>query len=291
MLTTKTTARRRRRNPWTTGLAALSFLALPLLLAASAEAQRGGHGGGRGGYSGGHRGSGQHGGYKGHHGGHRGHYGYSGHYGGTRGYGGYRGYGRHYGGTKGYGHGGHRGYAGSYGYRGGYGYGTHYGHGYGNYSSRGHGSYFGYRPGYYGGYAYYRPRVYSQPYVVYGSPAYYDADTSAYLDYDLSQDPAQRFRVPEAEPPAGEVYAEPGGPLDARLEPARATLAIEPGDAAVYLDGRFLGLAAELPEALLIEPGEHLLEVARPGFATHEVDLSLEPGEEIEVDARLAPVG
>jgi hypothetical protein len=45
----------------------------------------------------------------------------------------------------------------------------------------------------------------------------------------------------------------------------------EPGDAAVYLDGEYLGLGAELARihgALAVPTGTHRLEAARPGFAS-----------------------
>ena len=91
---------------------------------------------------------------------------------------------------------------------------------------------------------------------------------------------------------------EPGsssGPLrdlDLRAEPAELRLAVEPGDAAVYLDGRFLGTAgalARLEAALLIDPGTHLLEVVRPGYATLERSFEVEAGEQREIALALEP--
>lgn len=299
----KTAPHRRRRNPWTTGLAALSLLTLPLLLAAPSEAQRGG---GRGGYSG-HRGSG-HGGYSGHSRGHAGRSGGSG----SHGYRGNHGHGGGYGYRGSHGYGGSLGYGGSYGYRGSHGYrsnyGRHYSHG------RSYGRHYGYgNPGYYGSsyYRYYTPYYYHpysyRPYITYGAYAYYgypaypgpERPPSVYLDYELSPGPQvdpggdvaprPQYESGDAGGRSDETNPTRDQPLDLRPEAARAGLRIAPGDASVYLDGSFMGLASELPATLLLEPGDHLLEVVRPGLASRQVELRLESGEEIDLDVRLEP--
>ncbi len=291
-------------------LAPAMALFLLLILAVPADAQRGrgghsgrggsghhgqsygGHSGHRGGgYShGAHRGGGRHGSY-----GHRGHGRYSG-----RGYSGYRGYSGH----RGYSH--HRGHSG---YRGHTGYGRHSSYrGYYRYPS-----YYGY-PGYYrdDSYVYYRsPGSWGFGYQGYpGVSLYYDASPRTVVYGSGSQAPGSRYEeyltAPEATsqgrgsrydaylaaPEAGisesgEPSRQAGGAFDARPDPARVTIQVEPGDASVYLDGRFLGLASELPQELWIDPGAHRLEVARPGFAGRSLDLDLESGEELEIDGRL----
>ncbi len=78
--------------------------------------------------------------------------------------------------------------------------------------------------------------------------------------------------------------------LDARGEPGRCRLAIEPADASVYLDGRLLGSGSEierLHSGLLVEAGEHRLEVVRPGYRTGSVDFTIEAGGEIELEVKL----
>lgn len=80
------------------------------------------------------------------------------------------------------------------------------------------------------------------------------------------------------------------GSKAAWLEPGRLEFVIEPADASVYLDGRFLGTGGELDglrAGLMVKPGEHLLEVVRPGFEAQEISLSVEPGEETTVDVSL----
>lgn len=70
---------------------------------------------------------------------------------------------------------------------------------------------------------------------------------------------------------------------DARAEPGRLQLDVFPADASIYLDGRFLGSGAELVRlhsGLMVSPGEHTLEVVRPGFDSEEVVFSVDSGEE-----------
>jgi len=66
--------------------------------------------------------------------------------------------------------------------------------------------------------------------------------------------------------------------LDDRPEPpqqqasfGRLRVHVEPADAAVYLDGEYMGVAGELARihgALPVAVGSHRLEAARPGFAS-----------------------
>jgi hypothetical protein len=70
---------------------------------------------------------------------------------------------------------------------------------------------------------------------------------------------------------------------DARVAPARLKLTVEPGDASVYLDGRFVGTAAELEQldnGLLIDAGAHRLEAVRPGRRPMTKEFTAEPGGE-----------
>ncbi|MEM7357157.1 MAG: hypothetical protein AAF657_40455, partial [Acidobacteriota bacterium] len=100
-------------------------------------------------------------------------------------------------------------------------------------------------------------------------------------------------RVPPAAPPAAPQAAPPAptgpGVLDARGEPARLELSIAPGDASVYLDGHFLGVADELGEqgGILVDPGEHVLEIVRPGYTSREVEFDAKPGKKLDLDVEL----
>ena len=316
--------RRPSRLPWAPGLTAL-LLAVPLLAApASAESRGSGYGHGghhRGGTSGyrGHHGSGNTYGGSHHRSGRTYGHGQSGrgHDGGSYGTGGrHSGYssGHHYGYS-----GRHTGY-GSRHYYGGrhydsgayrssrHGYSSHYGHyGY-RYSPSYYSVYYGASP-YYGDYGYYGSPGYSFGigdhglYIGYQSaPRIYSAPRGYDYDYDASWASESAVAIPSTErrpeldryqgaveEPIGERPGAVGGAYDLRAEPARTVLSIAPADASVYLDGRFLGLASELPRELLIDPGSHRLEVLRPGFLSQAVDFDAEPRGTVELDVRLNP--
>lgn len=112
-------------------------------------------------------------------------------------------------------------------------------------------------------------------------------------DERLRRDRERRERVDRDErswqpAPRGESSVE--GWLDARGEPGRLLLRIEPADASVYLDGRFVGTGddlARLRAGLLVDSGEHLLEVVRPGFASASESVAVGAGEEVELEVGL----
>ena len=78
--------------------------------------------------------------------------------------------------------------------------------------------------------------------------------------------------------------------MDARSEPASLRLVVEPEDASVYLDGRFLGSARELARlraGLLVDPGAHRLEIVRPGYRALVQELELVAGESERLEVSL----
>jgi hypothetical protein len=76
---------------------------------------------------------------------------------------------------------------------------------------------------------------------------------------------------------------ERGGPSHGRVR-----LDIEPSDASVYLDGRFVGTAEQLSRSgLSVNPGEHQLSVVRPGHESEEVEFRVSAGEEVELEVEL----
>ena len=78
--------------------------------------------------------------------------------------------------------------------------------------------------------------------------------------------------------------------LDARGEPGSLKLEIEPDDASVYLDGRFLGTGRELARlrsGLIVDVGEHRIEVVRPGRQSEEQTFSVRAGEEVSLAIEL----
>ena len=73
-------------------------------------------------------------------------------------------------------------------------------------------------------------------------------------------------------------------------EPGWVRFQVLPPDAAVYLDGRFLGNGHELArlhDDLVVAPGRHALEVVRPGYEAERREFTLEPGEVRVVDVKL----
>lgn len=71
------------------------------------------------------------------------------------------------------------------------------------------------------------------------------------------------------------------------MDRARVLLRIEPGDASVYVDGRFAGTGADLAGGIPLEPGEHRIAVVRPGHQGRDMELAVEPGDQIELDIQL----
>lgn len=73
-------------------------------------------------------------------------------------------------------------------------------------------------------------------------------------------------------------------------EQGRLLLSIEPGDASVYLDGKFIGTAEEigrLHRGLMVEAGQHRISVVRPGRRGSEQTVTVGPGAEEEIDIQL----
>jgi hypothetical protein len=70
----------------------------------------------------------------------------------------------------------------------------------------------------------------------------------------------------------------------------RVRLEIEPEDASVYLDGKFVGTGADLARlraGLVLDPGKHRLAVVRPGHRSQEMDFDVEAGEELDLEVEL----
>ncbi|HTQ80511.1 MAG TPA: PEGA domain-containing protein [Thermoanaerobaculia bacterium] len=66
----------------------------------------------------------------------------------------------------------------------------------------------------------------------------------------------------------------------------RLHLSVEPHDASVYLDGRFLGTAddvSRLSSGLLIDPGQHVLSIVRPGRHAEEQHFEVKDGGDVDL--------
>jgi len=67
-------------------------------------------------------------------------------------------------------------------------------------------------------------------------------------------------------------------------------LTIQPGRAAVFLDGNYVGHASELGGAvhsLLVSPGKHHIKVELPGYRTFETEVTVLAGQKSEVKTEL----
>jgi hypothetical protein len=67
-------------------------------------------------------------------------------------------------------------------------------------------------------------------------------------------------------------------------------LTVEPGRAAVFLDGKFVGHASEFGGALhsmLVSPGKHRVKVELPGYRTFETEVNLLANQKSEVKTEL----
>jgi hypothetical protein len=112
---------------------------------------------------------------------------------------------------------------------------------------------------------------------------------------------AKRYGLREAPRPDDDVQpyrgrrpgaAEPdaGDGRSLRNGRARLLLTAQPGDAAVYMDDRFLGTAEELGRTdggVPLTPGRHTITVSRPGFRSRTVEINVARGEAKKVDVSL----
>ncbi len=95
----------------------------------------------------------------------------------------------------------------------------------------------------------------------------------------------------EAEADEGDTRFERRRERD-RAEVGRVRLEVEPDDASVYLDGRFLGTGAEigrLHAGLILDHGAHKISVVRPGYRARELSFDVKEGEELELEVSLEP--
>jgi PEGA domain len=98
------------------------------------------------------------------------------------------------------------------------------------------------------------------------------------------------------------VVVEPGQvriiPVKLNISPRAVTpdvtsmlkLDIQPGRAAVFLDGKFVGHASEFGgavHAMLISPGKHRIKVELPGYRTFETEVNLLVNQKSEVKTEL----
>lgn len=71
---------------------------------------------------------------------------------------------------------------------------------------------------------------------------------------------------------------------------AMLKITVQPGRAAVFLDGQYVGHAGELGgsvHSLLISPGKHRIKIELPGYRTFETEVNLLQGQKSEVKTEL----
>ena len=108
---------------------------------------------------------------------------------------------------------------------------------------------------------------------------------------DREREEYWRDRSPESMPaPENGHDVEQGDRRDVRQEPATLHLGVEPSDASVYLDGRFIGTAEELSglrSGLIVDAGSHRLEIVRPGYRSDTRTFEAVSGREVGLTVAL----
>ncbi len=67
-------------------------------------------------------------------------------------------------------------------------------------------------------------------------------------------------------------------------------LQVAPGDASVYIDGNFYGIASQFNEtegALMLQAGVHQIEIVKPGFQPYTRQITISEGEDSRIDVTL----
>jgi len=119
----------------------------------------------------------------------------------------------------------------------------------------------------------------------------YDRDRYSREPYDRDREDRSRYEVEYGTVRPSDRAPAPPEELDARTEAGRVHMTISPPEASVYLDGRFVGIGGELSavaEGLLMDPGEHQLQVFHPQHETRERTFIVTAGEEVKVEIDLA---
>jgi len=102
--------------------------------------------------------------------------------------------------------------------------------------------------------------------------------------------PAQR---PKAQPNftlRPDLTPESGGVIDDDTGGGCLSFDVDPDISAVYLDGAFVAVVAELEQMeqpLAISAGEHLIEIIAPGYQSAQRKITVLPGDKLSVDLKL----
>ena len=128
-----------------------------------------------------------------------------------------------------------------------------------------------------------------------------DGDWDANADSDRDQAPAapRSPAPPPAPAPRSDAWRGDRRPADAsvsarpesRRDRGRLKLSVEPSDAVVYIDDRFVGSADELASmerGIVVSPGKHTVTVSRPGYRDKSRDVTVDAGKTETVEISLA---
>jgi hypothetical protein len=111
---------------------------------------------------------------------------------------------------------------------------------------------------------------------------------------DDSDAPPPQDRAPALRQPRGDrdQYGEwRGGQASRAQARTRLRLNVEPSDAAVYVDNRFVGTAEEvnsLERGVSISAGKHTVTVSRPGFRDKTSEITVEQGRTATLEISLS---
>jgi hypothetical protein len=122
-----------------------------------------------------------------------------------------------------------------------------------------------------------------------------NSNPSTYVGEDGPSAPPNDGYPPSAAPaPRGhrDEYGEERRPSrsDVRQARTRLRLTVEPSDAAVYVDDRFVGTGEEVNSLDLgvpLTPGKHTVTVSRPGFRDKTLEVTVEAGQTQTLEVRL----
>lgn len=105
------------------------------------------------------------------------------------------------------------------------------------------------------------------------------------------RDRADRYRDRRHEMDRDDDDDQPPPPASGRdgRQQGRLLLDVRPGDASIYLDGRFVGTAEEVAQGggLAIAPGDHTLSIVRPGRRAEERHFNARAGEDTTLTIEL----
>lgn len=119
-----------------------------------------------------------------------------------------------------------------------------------------------------------------------------DRDEMEELERDLEaelEEGADEDLEPAPKAPSGEKERSSGGEA-LPAERGRIRFEVEPEDAAVYLDDRYVGTGEELAglrRGVPVDAGRHTVSVVRPGYVTKTIDVEAKKGSAIDVVVEL----